>query len=178
MGSLRQSAPGGLGLPTTVARLIDDLRRQTGLPVEMQEQGNEHELEADLQRAVVRIVGEALRNVAQHAAARHATVTLSYRDTDVVVTVADDGAGFDLPTMSASAEANSHFGLIGMRERAEAVGGRVVVTSTPGSGTTVEATIPYEASRATVGVLRAELMASDLALPHARPGILARLLGR
>lgn len=178
MGALRQSAPGGLGLPTTVARLIDDLRRQTGLAVEMQEQGSEHELEADLQRAVVRIVGEALRNVAQHAGARHATVTLSYRDTDVVVTVADDGAGFDLPSMSASAEANGHFGLIGMRERAEAVAGRLMVTSTPGSGTTVEATIPYEASRATVGVLRAELLGADLTLPQARPGIFARLLGR
>ncbi len=178
MGALRQSAPGGLGLPTTVARLIDDLRRQTGLAVEMQELGSEHELEADLQRAVVRIVGEALRNVAQHASARHATVTLSYSDTDVVVTVADDGAGFDLPAMSASAEANSHFGLIGMRERAEAVGGRLVVRSTPGAGTTVEATIPYEASRATVGVLRGELLGADLALPQSRPGIFARLLGR
>jgi signal transduction histidine kinase len=177
MGALRQSAPGGLGLPTTVARLIDDLKRQTGLAVEMQELGREHELEADLQRAVVRIVGEALRNVAQHASAGHATVTLSYSDTDVVATVADDGAGFDMPAMSASAEANGHFGLIGMRERAEAVAGRLIVTSAPGSGTTVEATIPYEASRATVGVLRAELL-TDLAAPQARPGILARLLGR
>jgi signal transduction histidine kinase len=92
--------------------------------------------------------------------------------------VADDGAGFDLPSMSASAEANGHFGLIGMRERAEAVAGRLVVTSAPGTGTTVEATIPYEASRATVGVLRAELIGAELALPQARPGILARLLGR
>jgi signal transduction histidine kinase len=170
MGALRQSAP--------VARLIDDLRRQTGLAVEMQEQGSEHELEADLQRAVVRIVGEALRNVAQHAGARHATVTLSYRDTDVVVTVTDDGAGFDLPSTSETAEANGHFGLIGMRERAEAVAGRLIVTSMPGSGTTVEATIPYEASRATVGVLRSELLGADLTLPQARPGIFARLLGR
>jgi signal transduction histidine kinase len=178
MGALRQSAPGGLGLPTTVARLIDDLRRQTGLAVEMQELGSEHELEADLQRAVVRIVGEALRNVSQHAGARHATVTLSYRDTDVVVTVADDGAGFDLPSMVAGAQANGHFGLIGMRERAEAVAGRLVVTSALGTGTTVEATIPYEASRATVGVLRAELLSTELALPQPRPGILARLLGR
>jgi len=143
----------------------------------MQELGSEHELEADQQRAVVRIVGEALCNVAQHAGARHATVTLSYSDTDVVVTVADDGAGFDLASMAASAEANGHFGLIGMRERAEAVAGRLVVRSALGTGTTVEATIPYEASRATVGVLRAELV-TDLALPHSRPGIFARLLGR
>ncbi|HEV2250043.1 MAG TPA: GAF domain-containing sensor histidine kinase, partial [Candidatus Limnocylindria bacterium] len=177
MGALRQSAPGGLGLPTTVARLIDDLKRQTGLAVEMQEQGNEHALEADLERAVIRIVGEALRNVAQHAGARRATVTLGYSDTDVVVTVTDDGAGFDAATITATAESNGHFGLVGMRERAEAVGGRLLVTSAPGKGTTVEATIPYEASRATVGVLRAELLADD-ATPQERPGIIARLFGR
>jgi signal transduction histidine kinase len=177
MGSLRQSAPGGLGLPTTVARLIDDLKRQTGLEVEMQERGNERELDADLQRTIIRVVGEALRNVAQHASARHATVSLSYGDSDVVATMADDGVGFDTEAIAQTAEARGHFGLVGMRERAEAVGGRIIVTSAPGKGTTVEATIPYEPSRVTVGVLRAELLADD-APSRERPGILARLLGR
>ena len=177
MGALRQSAPGGLSLPTTVARLIDDLKRQTGLAVEMREVGSEHELEADLQRAVVRIVGEALRNVAQHADARRATVTLSYSDTDVVVQVTDDGAGFDMAATQATAESNGHFGLVGMRERAEAVGGRLQVTSAAGQGTTVAATIPYEQAQTTVGALRAELAATD-ALEPERPGILARLFGR
>ena len=180
MGALRQSAPGGLGLPTTVARLIDDLQRQTGLAVEMQELGSERELQADLQRAVIRIAGEALRNVAQHAGAQHATVTLRYGDTDVVLTVTDDGAGFDLPTMAASAEAEGHFGLVGMRERAEAVAGRISVTSVPGQGTTIEATIPYEVSPLAVGVLRAQHHADDLraSSPQIRPGILARIFGR
>ncbi|MDQ6858185.1 MAG: GAF domain-containing sensor histidine kinase [Chloroflexota bacterium] len=178
MGALRQSDAGGLSLPTTVARLIDDLKRQTGLEVEMQERGSEHELERDLQRAVLRIIGEALRNVARHAGAKHATVTLGYNDTDVAVTVTDDGAGFDMQTMAATAEANGHFGLVGMRERAEAVGGRLVVRSAAGQGTTVEATIPYEQSRATVGALRAELLAANDRVPGARPGILARLFGR
>ena len=177
MGALRQSAPGDLGLPTTVARLIDDLKRQTGLAVDMQELGSEHELEADLERAIIRIVGEALRNVAQHAGARHATVTLGYSDTDVVVSITDDGAGFDMAATTATAEADGHFGLVGMRERAEAVGGRLVVTSAIGKGTTVEATIPYEPSRATVGVLRAELLADDT-VDRGRPGIFARLFGR
>ena len=89
----------------------------------------------------------------------------------------DDGVGFDPEATAQTAEARGHFGLVGMRERAEAVGGRIVVTSGPGRGTTVEATIPYEASRVTVGVLRAELNADDTAMRE-RPGILARLLGR
>jgi len=94
-----------------------------------------------------------------------------------VVTVMDDGAGFDTATTSATAESKGHFGLVGMRERAEAVAGRLLVTSSPGHGTTIEATIPYEPSRATVGVLRAELLA-DEADPRERPGIFTRLFGR
>jgi signal transduction histidine kinase len=176
MGSLRQSAPGGLGLPTTVARLIDDLKRQTGLEAEMQERGDERELDADLQRTIIRIVGEALRNVAQHASARHVSVCLGYGDSEVAATVVDDGVGFDTDATAHTAEARGHFGLVGMRERAEAVGGRMVLTSAPGKGTIVEATIPYEASRVTVSALRAELLADDA--PRERPGILARLLGR
>jgi signal transduction histidine kinase len=176
MGALRQSAPGGLGLPTTVARLIDDLKRQTGLAVDMQELGSERELAPDLTRAITRIVGEALRNVSQHARANRATVTLSYGETEVMVTVADDGTGFDIASV-ASAEGNGHFGLTGMRERAEGVGGQVTVTSAPGIGTTIEATIPYDASRATVGMLRAEFIADGPA-NRTRPGMLARLLGR
>ncbi len=76
-----------------------------------------------------------------------------------------------------TAEANGHFGLVGMRGRAEAVGGLVVVTSAPGQGTTIEARIPYEPSRAIAEGPRAELV-TDAAGEPERHGILARLFGR
>jgi signal transduction histidine kinase len=177
MGGLRQSSAGGMSLATTVARLIDDIERQTGLVVEIQEIGSEHDLETGLQHTVVRIVGEALRNVAQHAGARYASVALRYSDTDLVVAVTDDGTGFDIRSTTATAEAHGHFGLLGMRERAEATGGRLVVTSAPGHGATVEATIPYEPSRATVLAPRVE-PSIDGTRPAERPGIFARLFGR
>ena len=176
MGALRQSTSGGLGLPTTVARLIDDLRRQSGLTVDMQELGAEHELAPDIQRAVIRIVGEALRNVAQHANAKSATVSLSYGLSSVAVTVADDGTGFDGPAVSETAEANGHFGLVGMRERAEAVSGTLAVQSAPGTGTMVIATIPYEASRALAGP-QADLPPAEPPTVASR-GFLAKLFGR
>ena len=173
MGALRQSTSGGLGLPTTVARLIDDLRRQSGLAVDMQESGAERELTPDLQRAVVRIVGEALRNVAQHAQATSATVTLSYGLDAVQVTVADDGVGFDGASMAETAEANGHFGLVGMRERAEAVGGTLTVQSASGTGTMIVAAVPYEASR-----VHPEAETSAASAPaRERRGIFARLFG-
>ena len=176
MGALRQSTSGGLGLPTTVARLIDDLRRQSGLSVDMQELGSEREITPDLQRAVVRIVGEALRNVAQHANAKSATVSLNYGPGSVTVTIADDGAGFDASAITDTAEANGHFGLVGMRERAEAVGGTLAVQSAPGTGTMILASIPYEASRVIVGS-QPDVVPASTPAPE-RPGFLARLFGR
>jgi signal transduction histidine kinase len=176
MGALRQSTSASLGLPTTVARLIDDLRRQSGLSVDMQENGDERDLAPDVERAVVRIVGEALRNVAQHANAKGGTVTLSYRTDSVEVTIADDGIGFDAAAMTEDAAANGHFGLVGMRERAEAVGGALRVDSSTGGGAVITASIPYQAAQAPAG--RGAGGPDRAERAPARFAILARLFGR
>src|SRR5438270_4523490 len=143
MAALRQTEEsGGLNLPVTVARLVDDLRRQSGLHVDFEETGPERELEPFVERAVIRIVGEGLRNVGQHAGASNAKVVLRYDQDQVVATIEDDGKGFDSNEMS-TAEERGHYGIVGMRERAEGVGGQLVVRSEPGRGTIVRATIPY-----------------------------------
>jgi signal transduction histidine kinase len=144
MAALRQSETGALNLPVTLGRLVDDLRRQTGLQVEMEESGPQQELEPIVERAVIRIVGEALRNVAQHAGAQKAKVALLYGPEGVVVTIEDDGRGFDVEATFTSAEGRGHFGVVGMRERAEAAGGQLVVRSEVGHGTIVRASIPYQ----------------------------------
>jgi signal transduction histidine kinase len=143
MTALRQSETGGLNLPVTLGRLVDDLRRQTGLQVQMEESGQPRELDAIVERAVIRIVGEALRNVAQHAGATTAKVALLYDQDGVVVTVEDDGKGFDVEETFRGAEDRGHFGVVGMRERAEAASGHLVVRSEPGKGSIVRASIPY-----------------------------------
>ena len=146
MAALRQSEEaGGLNLPVTVARLVDDLRRQSGLHVDFEETGGERELEPFVERAVIRIVGEGLRNVGQHAGATNAKVMLRYDQDQVVATIEDDGKGFDSNEMS-TAEERGHYGIVGMRERAEGVGGQLVVRSEPGRGTIVRASIPYRAA--------------------------------
>jgi signal transduction histidine kinase len=144
MAALRQSETGALNLPVTLGRLVDDLRRQTGLHVEMDESGAQRELEPVVERAVIRIVGEALRNVAQHAEAAKAKVALLYGPEGVVVTIEDDGKGFDIEETFMSAEGSGHFGVVGMRERADAAGGQLVIRSEPGRGTIVRASIPYQ----------------------------------
>jgi signal transduction histidine kinase len=144
MAALRQSETGALNLPVTLGRLVDDLRRQTGLQVEMEESGPQRELEPIVERAVIRIVGEALRNVAQHAGANKAKVALIYGSEGVVVTIEDDGKGFDVDATFGTAEGRGHFGVVGMRERAEAAGGQLVMRSETGHGTIVRASIPYQ----------------------------------
>ena len=184
MTALRQSETGALNLPVTLARLVDDLRRQTGLQVEMEESGAQRELEPIVERAVIRIVGEALRNVAQHAGAQKAKVALLYGPDGVVVTIEDDGKGFDIEATFAKAEGSGHFGVIGMRERAEAAGGQLVVRSEAGRGTIVRASIPYAAFAAVPGMTGGPIEdverqpgADDQGTVE-RTGFLGRLFGR
>ena len=182
MTALRQSETGGLNLPVTLGRLVDDLRRQTGLHVQMEEGGAARELDAVVERAVIRIVGEALRNVAQHAGASTAKVALLYDQDGVVVTVEDDGKGFDVEETFRGAEDRGHFGVVGMRERAEAAGGHIVVRSEPGKGSIVRASIPYapESMRAVPegGRLAETEDRTETAEAGAGRGFIARLFGR
>ena len=183
MTALRQSETGGLNLPVTLGRLVDDLRRQTGLQVQMEESGEARELDAAVERAVIRIVGEALRNVAQHAGATTAKVALLYDQDGVVVTIEDDGKGFDVDETFRSAEERGHFGVVGMRERAEAASGHLVVRSEPGKGSIVRASIPYtlEGVRAAVESARGAEVDERAEATDAgaeRGGFFARLFGR
>jgi len=146
MAALRQTEEsGGLNLPVAVSRLVDDLRRQSGLHVDLDETGTPRDLEPFIERALIRIVGEGLRNVAQHAGATNAKVVLRYDDDQVVATIEDDGKGFEANELE-TAEERGHYGIVGMRERAEGVGGQLVVRSEPGRGTIVRASIPYRAA--------------------------------
>jgi len=180
MAALRQSETGALNLPVTLGRLVDDLRRQTGLQVEMDEAGPQRELEPVVERAIIRIVGEALRNVAQHAGAQKAKVALLFGSEGVVVTIEDDGKGFDVEQTFTHAEGRGHFGVVGMRERADAAGGQLVVRSEPGHGTIVRASIPYT-TLATVpsGPLEdVETAATEEQETSDRGGFFTRLFGR
>jgi signal transduction histidine kinase len=179
MTALRQSETGGLNLPVTLGRLVDDLRRQTGLSVDMEESGTQKDLSPIVERAVIRIVGESLRNVAQHSGAKQAKVALLYGPEEVIVTIEDDGKGFDVDQVYETAEQTGHFGVVGMRERAEAAGGQVVVRSEPERGTIVRATIPYAPAGAPMPEQSApEVTTVEDFETSERSGFLSKLLRR
>jgi signal transduction histidine kinase len=96
---------------------------------------------AEVEAQIFRIVQEALTNIRKHAAARRVTVQLDVADGRLVVDVADDGRGFDGTSPSADWP---HYGLITMRERAEAVAGTIAWSSRPGEGTRLRVTAPIE----------------------------------
>src|SRR5207245_5897671 len=97
-------------------------------------------LAPEVERALFRVVQEALHNVVRHAAAASASVAIEADGDAVSVVVSDDGVGFD-PT--ARAIASRRLGLVSMRERVAALGGALEVLSSPGKGTTVTARVPH-----------------------------------
>lgn len=99
-------------------------------------------LRPDQSEALLRVVQEAVANAANHGAAANVTVMASVSGDDVHLTVNDDGVGF-VPTEAAAL--GGRWGLLGMRERMESLGGRLTVESAPGAGTRISATIPAPA---------------------------------
>jgi len=112
---------------------------RTNIPANVSVEGR-GELPAEVQVAIYRICQEALNNIAKHAQASKVDMTLKQDEGAVEVIIRDDGRGFD-PQLSAS----GHYGLGMMRERAEAAGVSLAITSKPGAGTQV--TMQWTAAR-------------------------------
>jgi signal transduction histidine kinase len=96
-----------------------------------------------VESSLFRIAQEAVMNAARHASATRVAVAFAERDGRVILTVSDDGVGFDLDAPGTDPD---HWGLKSMRERARAIGGILHVETAPGAGTRVTAEVPREAA--------------------------------
>lgn len=144
---LRTSLGEGRDFVETLRDYLLLWQEQSGVAVSLQiepEAGLASALAPHAEVQLLRIVQEALTNVRKHAGATHATVSMALEERALVVSIADDGAGFD-PEALGRAEV-PRFGLATMRERAEAIGGTLSVTSTSGAGTMVLVRLPTEPS--------------------------------
>lgn len=113
----------------------------TGLRHTIQVHGTPYQLRPTAQIAVYRIVQEAMTNAFQHAAASSIDMSIRFSPQQLSIKICDDGQGFDLQQVMQMPLA-CHYGLIGMRERAQSVGGSLVVKSDPGKGSQVTLEIP------------------------------------
>jgi signal transduction histidine kinase len=95
-----------------------------------------------LQTTAFRIAQEAITNVMRHARAQSVRVNLSIEAGRLRMRIVDDGRGFDTTEVERDAQQDAGFGLIGMKERAALIGGRIQVTSSPRNGTVIEVLLP------------------------------------
>jgi len=100
-------------------------------------------LPPDFELAAYRIVQEALNNVFWHAQAGQAWVEVRFESTQLVLSVRDDGLGFEAPDLPDTLVHRGHFGLMGIQERALLYGGQLAIRSAPGEGTEVVVRLPY-----------------------------------
>lgn len=98
--------------------------------------GEERPLPDFITGNLLMLAQEAITNAFKHAKPTHIGVSVAYRDTDLALTITDDGAGFE--TVTAAGPGEGHYGLQGMRERAKRLGADLVITSAPGKGSTIE----------------------------------------
>ena len=134
---LRPSTLDDFGLSTAVERLAETFRDNTGMRVDVDAQLGDVRLPTEVETALYRIVQEALANIVKHAEATRVSILLTRKESSVAAVVEDDGKGFDK-----SETGDDVLGLVGMRERVGLVGGRLVIESAKGSGTTIAAEVP------------------------------------
>ncbi len=134
---LRPKALDDFGLVAALERLTSSFAEQTGIHVDFQAVVPEERLPAEIETTLYRIVQEALTNVIKHARADRVSVLVTRKDASVTAVIEDDGAGFETSRIR-----EGGLGLLGMRERAALVGGRVDVESRPGAGSTLVAEVP------------------------------------
>ena len=155
---LDSASAGALALPGALARLCDERAAQGVMRAVFLQEGAPRPLSAPLEEGLLRVAQEALSNVAKHAEADCAWVELAFEADAVTLRVQDNGLGFD-PAALRAFEARMQperadgggFGLPGLRERAEALGGTLTLSSRAGQGAEVRVCVPLGAARGELG---------------------------
>lgn len=148
--SVEGTRPGPLAnaaLPEALADVARQWSAVNGVPVEVKTTGDRVPLHPDIEVALLRTAQEALANVAKHASATRAALTLSYMGDEVTLDVRDDGVGFAVS--NGAVAPRKGFGLTAMRQRVGRVAGSLAIESEPGGGTAISARVPAIAAEAT-----------------------------
>ena len=124
-----------LGLVTALEMLVRETSQNNAVNVEFNKTGDEQRLGREVELAFYRIAQEALSNVVRHSHAKRAELLISFTKQETKLEVNDNGVGFDMPKSPTDFAPNGHFGLLGIRERADLIGARLEVETAPGKGT-------------------------------------------
>ena len=136
MSNLRPQILDDYGLTAAIYWYTEQFTKRTKIPVVLKEHELKTRLLPDIETNLYRITQEALTNTAKYAHASKVTVTVKEENGTVHLSIADDGVGFNPESIHQLTEKKG-LGLIGMRERAESIGGKLYVRSAPGKGTNI-----------------------------------------
>lgn len=142
-----------VGLPDAMNSFVREWSRQYKIKADFHYNGQANEvappvLPREVETHLYRILQESLNNVLKYAEAQNVNVVLRVRPHDVMLTVEDDGVGFDLAeTETKRQEGRNGFGLVGMSERAELMRGKLNIDTSPGRGTTLVISVPRDATK-------------------------------
>ncbi|MGC9451352.1 MAG: ATP-binding protein [Oceanipulchritudo sp.] len=142
---LRPTVLDDLGLIPALRTCLKDFSGQTGIPFQLATPGDLKPLDSTPATVLYRVAQAALSNVAEHAEATEVRLAIRQTRRLLHMEVRDNGKGFNPKCRNSGMKAN-RLGLIGMRERMEMVGGKLRVSSAPGTGTTVHASLPVQSA--------------------------------
>jgi two-component system sensor histidine kinase DegS len=131
--SLRAGPLEDLGLMLALQNLAESAANRSGATLDFEVPTNLEKLAPDVEQCLFRVAQEALENIVRHAEAQHITVQLVREDTHLILSINDDGQGFN-PTQ---VDTDKHFGLRGLQERVAMFFGELKIHSQAGRGTTI-----------------------------------------
>ena len=143
--ALRPTVLDDLGLPAALRSCAANSLGAAGIEVHVEIVGEERRLTPQVEIAIFRIAQEAMTNVVRHARADSTYISLEFKEKSVALQIEDDGIGFDLSEESSSTDLSRRgAGLLGMKERAELLGGTLRIITRPSSGTRIEVEIQVD----------------------------------
>jgi len=141
IAGLRPTMLDDLGLVVALERYIQSLQMETKLSIKIEVKGDDTPaLSPEAETTIFRIAQEGLNNIIKHSDCSNAVLSIGLENGHLLLVIQDDGAGFDL--LGLQKRSTHSFGLVGMRERAQTLGGLLEVDSSPGEGATITARFP------------------------------------
>lgn len=139
--------PAGLSstsLEAALRRVATSFGASADMSIEVDIEGEAYDLPMRVEAVLLRVAQGAVGNAVKHSGAQRARITVTYGQGEVRLDVVDNGRGFDPQAVAQRPAGLGHVGLDAMRRRAEEIGGRLTVESSPGAGTAMSAAIPVE----------------------------------
>jgi len=143
--TLRPSMLDDLGLAPALKWIAEQSAGRGGFAVNFHHVRAQSRLAPDIETACFRIVQEALTNITRHAQAQRVEISLRREGEDMVLSVQDDGLGFDIQAMRQRAVLGGSLGVLGMQERANLIDGQLTIHSVSGQGSSVQLICPWRA---------------------------------